>query len=330
MSDLTTLCKSLKPVDSRDELLANWWPFYEGFALTRTCPRFFQAPTYLIPGKSAYGWGEVDGCLLVLKRRAYMGTYSLFALLPPMSKDGNLQVERQLIDRLRSLGISIRISDEDVDLFGIDRTTLTADSWREEYVYRSGDMIERKGKHWAHVRNKIHVAERLKAEGKLDWEIIVGKPKLNPVLSKVKPALEKWVGRATGWTGQLAQTVTSLQHAVEPCLTVLLYGEGGTVAGFSFSEGVGPGRVCLTTRWRAYDEDTHHDPTPVLQWLDLTAWNDTFGPDCMLNYGAAGIARSMCLAKERLHPARTNGIWRWDPAVKVDLKSIWQETKFGG
>lgn len=135
-----------------------WTPYLQGFAMHRKWPRYYMASADMAANPGKYRWLVVDDCLLVVKW-VTMGGLKVHLALPPMSKKGDTNAEREVLAWLTAAGVGARLSDEDLRLYG-SGVEVTPCPCGPEFLYATKDYAALTGDTWKKWRNALNHAVR--------------------------------------------------------------------------------------------------------------------------------------------------------------------------
>lgn len=277
-------------------------------------PRYYQSIVAL-SSRREYLHTYYRDCLLVLKKKWIMGKPVLYLLLPPVHKHRDLRIEGEVLAELRGLGIGARLTDEDIDAYGIDRADARLDS--VEWLYRAGDWRKAAlcGYRLRRDRNKINQAERTKYGGGMSVKAYGA--------GDTSFSVAAGVALAQAWGEQKKDRVEAgksdnarrsfrnerVPHAFWDVHTspvgILTRAHVLTCvhhkqAGFSYTESVAGG-VVIILRLRNYDCTCMPTIGVYMHHLDLNFWSLAATPDTIVTYGG-GTSESGEAHKKSLHP----------------------------
>lgn len=332
---LPALMSGFAPV--RPEDVQRFAHYYTGFAATRRYPRHYMAPLRLAAGGNDFLWRVVGGCLCVVKRKWVLGNPVLYLILPPMHPAGNVQREREVLEAFRSLGVSARLSPEDMALYGYAvGADCEVDGTNAEYIYRAGDFAdeamaapERKKDryHWNRMCRQV-------AAGELLLERYAGGvlPEADALeaCAAVNAAWHRHKGKASVGRDVVRYVNEYPAFAkVSPYISLLhvLRSASGVPAAYTIGEQVGEAWAVLGVGYHDYDQGTLlGDAGRVLHTLDAQAWAERLGPGTLLNLGASVGIEGLAATKVKLHPVGTLQLYRLLTPVKLTA-DMWKAAK---
>jgi hypothetical protein len=107
----------------------------KSFFKNRQFPRFFQSYLYLKSERRYFYYGYIDNSFILIKKKKEFGNKICYLVLPPLSLDGNLSKELDLINKFSDFGIKTKVSDEDILLYNIEKKSLLKDKDNIEMIY---------------------------------------------------------------------------------------------------------------------------------------------------------------------------------------------------
>ena len=299
------LMRGFRPVLTGDS--AEWAPYLQAFEQTRPSPRFYASTAWLASQGKKFLWGVVDGCLVVVKRATIFKTRVLYLVLPPMSAVGDVLAERHVADRFLAAGVSVKVSNEDADAWGLDFSEVEDTGDNVERVYRCGDYVALEGatwKKWRHAQNRF--------------------AGLGPVTVTGRAAMGAAAELADRWAeGKDKASSVGLKRAMRkaPRLGVVSVG-GKPVLAFA-SQALSSSRaVAMVGITQPVDGV---DMSIIGHLTDVQAYAKDLGPDTMLTTGAAPrqMGAGLAAAKSKLRPSAEVRIGTWRPEVRF-TEADWQ------
>jgi hypothetical protein len=267
------------------------------------CPRFYQSPTVLAGGGAQYRAAFIEDCLVILKWKRFYAQKVAYAILPPMSRTGDVGDERRAVRTLIESGFHVMLVSHDAARYDIPLDDLEPVPWNTEYIYLARDLAELKGKDWAHLRVVRNRAER---EG---YRCIAGPPQPGET-GDVLRLTRDWV-KYRGKGGSMMGYVRSLGWWPKTTLFKLYPDAGNDLAAFSYTEEVGAGSI-ITGRLRDYAITAIHDPMQLIAHHEAMWEVEHRGPDRLMNLGAADPVGGPGLRHHKLalHPVATQQVYR--------------------
>jgi hypothetical protein len=297
------------------------------YATRRTWPRYMASPSYLAHD-SSHWWGTVGGCVVILKRKWVMGYPVLHAVLPPMSLPGDdrsLMSEMEATDKLLSLGIGVKYSEEDVvdyiPDFGCFLGKPVAQKGNVEYIYDLRGVAAAEGKQYARLRAAINAYRRTAEIDSLEsWGGLL--PSGQYVRASIVEITDAWaIGRPKQWAGAMRQACA----AIAGDATCSLFREHGTATAYSLSEKVTDSWYIGALALRSYSPDIDfarcgdmvfwQDAHSVVAYARAAQWPVT--TTLYYNFGSAVNSKGLTAHKEELGPCKRLQIYDVKPAQPV-------------
>lgn len=305
MKEFNIKLKLITPQD----ITGPWALFYDVFAKTHKYPRFYQSPLYLLQGGKTFLWAIHNECLVIVKRKHYMGLTArgLALMLPPIHAEGNPRKEHEVMDYLLSQGFSVHISEEDVTRYGLSDT---CDSkYGGEIIYRAGDMVEMMGSQYARDRWYARKLDAAVASGDITIKEVHRPPNvaLDILMKQCREVTLKWVyDKKEKGVDHLGRPESYAKHFPrllgENVLHVFF--NKRTPCAYTMVERISDNKAILSIRY--HDNALAHllfgQVSRVMHITDLRTWSNIIGPDGLLSIGVGGVATGLTAAKRELHP----------------------------
>lgn len=123
-------------------------PFYQQRARQYVYPVFYQSVTQMIAANGFfYKVFQRQGrkTLAIFKRSSIMGNYSVMLHIAPISLTGNRQDELEIMQTARNVGLSLKVSGEDIQRYRIPRTLCQPIYGNSEYLYNANECYAAQG-----------------------------------------------------------------------------------------------------------------------------------------------------------------------------------------
>jgi len=323
LRDLITGCQPVKP-----EHQVIFKPYLDGrFSSGRTKPMFFTSPMWW-GMKSVHLWRILDGCLCILKKQ-FLYNPSIQLLGPPMSPTGDLENEKKVLEKLRHLGVSCRMTDEDKILLGYEEGSFVQD----EFLYLSDTFSQppagKTGQHW---RWSINRSQNLGFNIR-EW---IG-PAPDEAIKKCYSISEQWQAKKlesdVKHSGKHAPYIKLLMIYNEfaakspwPCRLMLIEDKAGEPLAFTLWQSL-PRTCILLMGYHVVDHPSWGaiDIARLTHYLDCNAVSRTAGLGVICNVGGGSSSKGMFDAKNKLLPMGMVGIYNIRPHVQL-TKEAYQES----
>ncbi len=284
MADLDALAMAVshfRPVTPQSEGIVS--EYAERYYQRHRMPRFFLSPTYLAAQPTVYTWGNINDCLVLLKRRTIIGNRVMYLVVPPISASGDIAGERELIEWFRARHVGTMLGPEDLELYGYRPEDAPPDPRWPEYAYDSQDFAEPSGRHHKNTRAALNLLDRLVAEGMVQVDDVSV-----PFAEPLEWLARTWHQQTGRHRGEVRLVRTFQEHAARGPLrrrALVLRDERGHPFAHSLTEEVCPGQVVIVSRLRDYTAALLPDPTLTVHALDCLHWSDV---PALLTSGSAG------------------------------------------
>lgn len=285
-------------------------PYLTAWGETRRLPRFDLTSPYSC-FSSGVRWFLDQDCLVVFGRGGQL------AILPPISKNGDIEAERRVFRNLIGQGYRFIVGEEDLALYGIRLDALPPwlnvrrSSPRDEPIYRSGDILDLAGSKHRQIRNIRNIIERMQGEGRLTITATT-----NPNPKDLRDAMivtNKWCKERDLSKGTLPKKHIQGYHAITAALgipipMVIMHDSKVFPSPVSLSIGelINPKMGVITFRYHDYHAETFSDFARAVHLVELQNWCKLAGPDVLLNIGMCGGCHDLMATKEKNRPCEHN------------------------
>lgn len=307
-------------------------PFFFSFSKGRKYPRFYQSMLEMSQWVQVpqYYYGFIDNCLIILKKR-YIHTPVLKLMLPPISLNNDYKKEKYLIEQFRMIGIGVKLSEEDLEIYDYDLKTnnlIKEDTLNVEFIYNADDYAKMKGKKHKTNRNIINKFNKLLSDKKIEIGIFSSSDNIWYWMNKCNYLYHKWCHeKDKNYTLHSAHKVfRKFQNKpnVEVSFSYIMDMKTKQFIIFGINEQVGDKHVNIVSRFRRYDVDIVEDPTTVLHHWECKYWVDKLGDDVIMNYGS-GVIPGLTKHKKKLKPIKEMQIYDAQPYKSID-KHKWDNS----
>ena len=300
-------------------------PFFKSFEKLHKFPRFYQSIIEMAQFQSIprFYWGIVEECLIIAWRKS-LGNFVIMLKLPPISRDGDADLEKSVLEMFRSAGASVQVSKYDMEVYGYTKSDVNRDhKWLDEYVYVAskygGGMS---GGKLARQRNKVNKARKLEDDG-IIRTIHTNKMTLSE-FRKCDDVYKNWslLKDHHGMPSAHLQ-FRKAKRSDNLILTYIEHADTGEIIIWGVTERVGDKSVIITSRIQNYKQTVVKDPDCYIHHKESKYWMDIAGEDTMMNFGA-GITENLSTHKKRLNPFIIMSRYKL-PALRTVTKDEWHE-----
>lgn len=266
-----------------------------------------MSPSYLAHERSYY-YGTINDCTVVLKRK-WLHNPVLYAVLPPIGESRKMELES--MSELLSLGVRIKISEEDLEIYGtFPGSAPTPQRGNSEFIYNTTEVCLKQGRKFSNIRLAVNQASRLQEAGVLDEEFIFNLRNSPVAASSVAQVAEEWVRQRKKFTGQIHQADAAVSGGASASL---IYIDGAPVA-YRISEQAAPSWIIGAAH--AWSPCTFKYNSYYIHWLDCNSW-DSVAPNSFYNFGSAVGDKGLAQHKEDLGPCKKLQIFDLKPKAPV-------------
>jgi hypothetical protein len=164
--------------------------YNHAFFKQRKYPRFFQSYLYLKSERKYFYCGEIEDCFILVKKKKEFGNKIFYLVLPPISFDGDLKKEKRLIDIFANNGIKTKISEEDIQLYNIDKKDFRRDPDNIEHIYDPLQFVDLKKPTYFKFRYYYNKLIKYLSENKL--ELIISKNITADQIKRSDTLIDRW------------------------------------------------------------------------------------------------------------------------------------------
>lgn len=282
-------------------------PYYEERAKHYVYPRYMQSVCVLLDmGKCYYNIirANHDKVLVVYKRTQIFGKTGVQMPICPISLTGSMQDELSVMLAALKVGISLRVTTEDINRYRIPRNICSDGTGpfvpvNNEYLYQAQHGAAMCGSKYRKLRN---LTKRItKASG---FSLMTG---AHPQAESI---VRDWAKRYKESYNESADQ-TNLWHvckaAPEAYVTTRSIVIGETLQCFSVLERLAPKQYIIVQRVRNYHSG-QNDVGAAMQWVDCNAVCESATAPVYLNMGLADTD-GLIHAKEALQPCAHQKIY---------------------
>ncbi len=314
--DVLAAISKFKPVRPGD--VPEFNRYYAGFAKNRQFPRFYMSTLWL-GTKNEFVWGIVDDCLCVVKRRVMYKNATIYLILPPMHLEGNLEIEKAVMEKFAKGGVGCKLSAEDAGLYGLTgSSSLETDEGNAEFIYRAGDFDDLSGGHnkkWRYQKNEL---DKLTVEKE--------SKSMSALAAKCAAVDEKWTAVKKMSAKHNAKMISEFgSYAAQgDCWGVVVSRDGEPLL-YGLSQRLTAAWAVLLSRQHAFT-DKIADASKAQHLLDSGFWSKHAGPDTLLNIGAGVGVKGLEEAKGKMRPVKVMQIFTLKAARTLTLKDYHKST----
>lgn len=251
-------------------------PYYEVYCAKRAARHYMSL--FLLSAHSHY-WGVFRDCLVVVKKKNILGTYCIQLIIPPMHKDGDFKVEREVMEFFNTEGVQSKLSGDDVIAGGYGEDIMRHEPSKKvqifsEVIYAAKDHAEMVGGAFKNARVEWNKSKRLAAEGRFEvevnpWQCVDDVNEIAMAWEALKLSKnEKKCAVSKTEAGLLEYTTTLYPDD----FTVMVYRVDGDLVGFSYVERVSCAHAVIVKRLRSYSSTVFQDPTLLMHVFDSKHW----------------------------------------------------------
>lgn len=302
----TQLLSGLRPVTL--DCFSVFAPFYVERARHYVYPRYMQSVCVLVyMGRCYYNiiratHGQV---LALFKRTSIFGKVGVQMPVTPISLSGSARDEREVMQAALKVGISLRVTSEDISRYRIPRNILSDGTGpfvpvNNEYIYNAQQGMEMQGSKYRKMR---YQTKRI-----MHTEGFVLTSGAHPQAETLVRAWDERFKRING-------TVTHQASLWEVCKAALKDEAvmarniviGDTLQCLSVVERLAPKHSIIVQRLRNYGTGIN-DVGSAMQWADCSACQDNNREPVLLNMGLADT-EGLIASKEGMNPCRHQKIY---------------------
>lgn len=299
------ILSNLRPITV--ECLTLFEPFYTERAKHYVYPRFMQSVCALIDlGHTFYKIlrAKQGSLLIIYKRTKIYGKLGVQMPVCPISLTGSVADEREAMQAALRVGISLRVTTEDITRYAIPRKLCSDGTGplvpaNYEFIYDARSGSEMSGKKYRRQRYQTNLT--VKNEGFSQSQ--GAHPQADALVKAWDERYRELNGTKTDQANLWAVCKQGLRQGGVAIRNIII---DGVLQCVSVCERVAPNHYIIVFRIRNYESDLH-DVGSAMQWIDCTAALTETG-DGYLNNGLAdtdGLIRS----KESMMPCRHQKIY---------------------
>lgn len=306
------LTKGFKPLELKDSKI--FYNYYSHFL--RKYPRFYQSVVEMCQyvNVPTYYWKQINECLVIVHKR-WIHQPVIYLVLPPISRNEDIDNEIEIIQDFQKAGIMTRLSHEDLTFLNIPESETNKIPNNFEFIYNPLDVQKMEGKEWRNFRYKVNKYSSLIKSGEIRVELL---KKLDfSTYQKLDSSYKKWLKQKDKKTIHSGHKVLLNQEEDLNVLITLIY-KHENILGWGISEKVDDKKIIQTTRFRNYDDQTLVDPSMMIHYEECKYWN-TEGT--LLNFGS-GVVKDLIDHKSRLKPVHLLQLYDLKVEKKID-KDEW-------
>lgn len=282
-------------------------PFYEERAKHYVYPRYMQSVCALLDmGKCYYNIIRADHgkVLVVYKRTQIFGKTGVQMPICPISLTGSMQDEQAVMLAALKVGISLRVTNEDIMRYRIPRNILSDGTGpfvpvNNEYIYNAQQGASMCGSKYRKLRN---LTKRItNAEG---YSLVTG---AHPQIEDVVFGWSRHYQEKNNETAYQANLWAVCKNAPQSYVTTRSIVIGDTLQCFSVLERLAPKQYIIVQRVRNYQSKLN-DVGAAMQWADCHAVTESATTPVYLNMGLADTD-GLIHSKEALQPCAHQKIY---------------------
>lgn len=298
---------TFKHVTPQDEAAFAW--YYAAFCETHKNPRFYMSTLWL-GTKNEFVWGEVDGCLVVVKRKVFYSNVVMHLVLPPIHRTGNLGAERGVLRAFYRAGVGALLTAEDVDRYGVGKR-VKKDEGNAEYIYRAADYLDLSGKqnrNWRLQRNALD--KYCKIQEYVDT--------MRPAIPGINTIDTEWKKRRKinlAHSNRMLEEFCNFKH----CWGYTVSMEGAKIA-WGIGQKVSPAPWAIMLAGHHSFTDSVIDAGRAQHIIEAQYWHEALGAEALFNTGAAIGIKGLITAKDKLRPTHVEQIYKLMPEKKLTLE----------
>lgn len=293
--ELVNILNSFKPLTKDSCKILN--EFYSGWFVNRIYPRYYQSSLILTKFVNVpfYFYGVIDDCLCIIHKR-FLVNPVLYLVLPPINKYGDLKKEINIIDVLKNHGVRTYLSDEDINLYKMNKNDVKKIKNNCEFIYQSDTFTD---VHKMCTKNRYYVNDFKRKESHI---------KINNINNITDDDVKQLDLLHNSWC--LNKNIKNnikyyegLNYIPNKC-NVLSLQVGNNLFGVSITEEIFDGFVIITSRFTDRDNFFLKGTSLVLHYLEGEYYNNE-SKKSLMNMGSGGRSLGLIKHKTELQPIKT-------------------------
>lgn len=264
--------------------------------------RFYKSLMYLTQSKK-FIYTIYKNCLVVLKRGHIMNNKYVYLMFPPVDRSGDINRSKSLLRELTELGIKTKISDQDIQTYGINSKNVSIDKGNDEFVYHTKNILEMRGKSWGRVRSYINKNNKLVKSGDLKYVTV---QRINPIImNKMLKITNYWIKNHKNMKSILhfIKNINNFKHAY----ITWVESKDGLILGYMISEDYGS-EIILTMPVKNYQVNWKYDINAYVMNKTAEFWFNKKAKHITMNIGASVGNSGLHKNKSKYEPHIVNQI----------------------
>lgn len=280
--------------------------YYEYLKAPRTTMQYNQGFMWYLTG--AYHIAEYKECLLIYKAKPFLNFIIFILECPPISKNSDYLLEKDIINEARGLGVNCRMTELEVPLYSFDIKELEkVDSSWGDFVY-SCENLKLDGKKFEQDRSAINRINK-NPDITVDYYTNEEYESMFKLKAELHNCADLWKsnkaesGRKTdGSNFHLHEYIDLLDKTIEGCALVIRH--KGKVVAYSISEYLGAGNISMPDRKICmWDIPSMHQAFRAVNYFEIKYWRDKLQRDDLIcQFGSAGDSKTLYETKRRMNP----------------------------
>ena len=299
-----TLLSGLRPITVA--CIKTFAPFYDERARHYVYPRFMQSVCALVDMGHCY-YNIISGAngkvLLIFKRTLIFGKLGIQMPVAPISLSGSVSDEKEAMKAALSVGISLRVTSEDISRYRIPRNICSDGTGpfvpvNNEYIYDAMDGSLMRGSDYRKLRyNTKHITQ---ADG---FSVMTGAhPETDRLVREWNTRYKERTGTQTDQASLWSVIKEASKQGGVSIRNIII---GNTLECVSVVERLSEKHHVIVFRIRNYNSNLN-DVGAAMQWVDCTETPQS--RQVYLNMGLADTD-GLIHAKEALRPCRHQKIY---------------------
>lgn len=312
---ITEYLRGLKRVTS--DCFDVFAPFYEERQRHYVYPSFYQSVTQMIAaGGFFYKIFNRNGnlTLAIFKRSSIMGNYTVMLHIAPINIAGNKTEEVAIMQEARRLGISLKVTMEDIKRYRIPTGICKPIKGNYEYIYDANECYTAAGGKFQGFRRQRNKITRLQG-----YRHTVG------YSQDIEPLVKAWDDHCHKHKPKGQQTSQlsdwrNIKHINHPSVKVHGIYVDGQLECFSVIERLTTSQWCFVMGMRNFNS-LLNDVNVCMHWLDCELAHDDKKIAVYANMGASLGITGLSAAKEKLKPCFKQQIYKIEPIGTLNLQA---------
>jgi hypothetical protein len=294
------------------------YSYYDSFFINRKYPRFFMSLLYTIDNGDYY-YGIVNECLCILKKKM-IGQPIVYLTIPPISKTGNITVEKYVMDLFLKERIKTRISEEDFEIYGLDIKAYEHKKPLDEFLYPLRETSIVQGKEWETFRRFCN---------KFSHDCFIGYDHKNmdyKTYKQVKELNSKWetykvqkIGKSKNRAFKTVSTIDVFNLMdMDKFSFTGVYDKEKNLICYDLSERISANQVILVTRYFDYTNPHVNNSAYFLHRATCGFWynKNVYG---LGNFGSSVGNKELYESKVRLKPIKILKLYEHKNVGKITI-----------